>query len=147
MTWVVGVSTIFGYGALYSDIQVTYSGGGSTDVLQKAYPLSNFIAAGFAGSVRIGFMLLQSLSDFLRIPDDALSKLAWDPVWVVHNWAPNCPVGVPECTGCREAAWIAGLDSWCLTDRELWLGREGLLYSLFVAAIQSRSHESRDQDL
>jgi hypothetical protein len=66
MTWICTASTIYGYGALYSDVQVTFPDGRNADLVQKAYPLSNFIAAGFAGSVRIGFMLLQSLSDAMR---------------------------------------------------------------------------------
>jgi len=57
MTWAAAASTIFGYGALYSDVQVTFRDGNTKDLLQKAYPVSNFIAAGFAGSVRIGFKL------------------------------------------------------------------------------------------
>jgi hypothetical protein len=56
--------TVFGYGALYSDVQVTFRDGGTKHLLQEAYPLSNFIAAGFAGSVHIGFMLLDSLHRF-----------------------------------------------------------------------------------
>lgn len=88
MTWVVGASSIFGYGALYSDVQVSFVDGKTQDLLQKAYPLANFIAAGFAGSVRIGFMLLQSLADFTRMPEEAPDKLAWDPVWVSTNWSP-----------------------------------------------------------
>lgn len=88
MTWVIAASTIFGYGALYSDVQVTFCDGKTKDLVQKAYPISNFIAAGFAGSVYIGFMLLQSLSDFLRIPPDDIDRLAWDPLWVSNNWSP-----------------------------------------------------------
>jgi hypothetical protein len=88
MTWICAASTIFGYGALYSDVQVTFRDGGTRDLLQKAYPLSNFIAAGFAGSVHIGFMLLDSLHRFLHIPQGDLSRVAWDPVWVSRSWAP-----------------------------------------------------------
>jgi len=56
-------------------------------LLQKAYPVSNFIAAGFAGSVRIGFKLLQSLNDFLVMHSETQEKMAWDPIWVSNNWA------------------------------------------------------------
>lgn len=87
VTWVCAASTIYGYGALYSDVQVTFRDGHTSDLVQKAYPLSNFIAAGFAGSVRIGFMLLQSLSDFLRMPPDELETTAWEPQWVSQQWA------------------------------------------------------------
>ena len=88
MTWVCAASTIFGYGALYSDVQVTFADGQTKDLIQKAYPLSNFIVAGFAGSVQIGFGMLQSLSDLLRLPSEELATRAWDPVWVSVNWAP-----------------------------------------------------------
>ena len=88
MTWVVAASTIYGYGALYSDVQVTFRDGTTRDLLQKAYPVSNFIAAGFAGSVKIGFMLVQSLMDHLALPGEALDKFAWDPIIAAVGWAP-----------------------------------------------------------
>ena len=89
MTWVVGATSVYGYGALYSDVQVTFNGGVTRDLVQKAYPISNFIAAGFSGSVRVGFALLQSLADCTRLPDDALETQAWDPAWVATQWAPT----------------------------------------------------------
>ena len=89
MTWVVGATSVYGYGALYSDVQVTFNGGVTRDLVQKAYPISNFIAAGFSGSVRVGFALLQSLADCTSLPDDALETQAWDPVWVATQWAPT----------------------------------------------------------
>ena len=88
MTWVCAASTIFGYGAIYSDVQVTFVGGHTSDLLQKAYPLSNFIAAGFAGSVRIGFDLLDSLYTLLALPSEALKAGAWEPPWVSEQWVP-----------------------------------------------------------
>lgn len=88
MTWVVGATSAYGYGALYSDVQVTFADGSTKDLVQKAYPLSNFIAAGFSGSVQIGYMLLQSLADFVKLPEEKLSTQAWDPVWVATHWAP-----------------------------------------------------------
>lgn len=87
MTWVVGATSFWGYGALYSDVQVTFRDGTSRDLLQKAYPITNFIAAGFAGSVRIGFCLLQSFAESTWLPDEALMTQAWDPVWVAHRWS------------------------------------------------------------
>jgi ATP-dependent protease HslVU (ClpYQ) peptidase subunit len=80
MTWVVGATSVFGYGALYSDIQVTFADGTTRDLVQKTYPITNFIAAGFAGSVQIGVSLLQSLADCTRLPDQALATQAWDPI-------------------------------------------------------------------
>ena len=88
MTWVVGATSMWGYGALYSDVQVTYPDGTTKDLIQKAYPITNFIAAGFAGSVRIGFTLLQSLAECTLLPDDVLRTQAWDPLWVARRWSP-----------------------------------------------------------
>ena len=88
MTWIIGGSTIFGYGALISDVQVTFANGRTTDLVQKAYLISNFLAAGFAGSVRIGFMLLDSLAKFTHMSPEALKTHAWDPMWIANNWQP-----------------------------------------------------------
>ena len=88
MTWIIGVSTIFGYGVVISDVQVTFKDGTTADILQKAYPLSNFIVGGFAGSVRIGCMLLQSLYEYLEIPTGQEKTHAWHPLWVANTWGP-----------------------------------------------------------
>lgn len=88
MTWICAASTIYGYGAVFSDVKVTFRDGRTEDLIQKAYPVSNFIAAGFAGSVRIGFMLMQSLGNFLRTPVNMHATHAWDPCWVSEKWAP-----------------------------------------------------------
>lgn len=86
MTWIIGASSLFGYGVVISDIQVTLANKKTIDVLQKAYPLSNFIVGGFAGSVRVGFMLLQSLSDKLKLPL-GYEGYAWDPCKVANDWS------------------------------------------------------------
>jgi len=73
---------------LYSDVQATLRDGTVRDLVQKAYPISNHIAAGFAGSVKIGFMLLQSLADYLEIPEEIIDQVGWDPVFAATRWAP-----------------------------------------------------------
>jgi hypothetical protein len=89
LTWICAVSSITGGCALYSDVQVTFSDGKTKDLVQKAFPLTNSIAAGFAGSVRIGFSLLESLASFLKLPPEVDPDLVgWDPGWVSENWAP-----------------------------------------------------------
>ncbi|QBR83750.1 hypothetical protein E3983_04900 [Legionella israelensis] len=88
MTWILGASSLFGYGLILSDIQVSV-GKERFDILQKAYPLSNFISGGFAGSVKIGFMLLQSLSDTLEIPREYQQTFAWDPIKIANAWSPR----------------------------------------------------------
>lgn len=90
MTWVIGASTPFlGHGIVVSDIRVTFENGESADMLQKAYPVGNFMVAGFAGSVLIGFRLLNSLSKSLVLPPEEAKIRAWDPAWVAREWAPR----------------------------------------------------------
>lgn len=86
MTWIVGASTLFGYGAVISDVQVSDSASGlRMDALQKAHPVGKYIVAGFAGDVRPGLVLLGSLSSFLNSPPPPDDE-CWDPQWVVDNW-------------------------------------------------------------
>ena len=78
---------MFGYGVIVSDIQVTCGvSGRRKDILQKAFRMGKYIAAGFAGDVHAGFALLNSLKDFLNpgdIPDDE----CWQPDWVADHWS------------------------------------------------------------
>jgi len=88
MTWVIGMTSPLGYGALISDVRVTLSDGTTRDVLQKAYQVGDFVVAGFSGSVRIGFELLIDLRRFLTIdPPEAGS--CWLPRWVAEQWSPR----------------------------------------------------------
>jgi len=87
MTWVIGASTMFGYGIVLSDICVTFRNGERRDILQKAYPVGNYIVAGFAGSIELGFMLLQNLREFLKLPEEVKDS-AWHPAWVTEKWSP-----------------------------------------------------------
>jgi hypothetical protein len=83
MTWIVGTPTMFGYGIGISDVRVTLSNDSEHDCLQKIYPVGQFIAMGFAGSVRIGFAMLETLAAFLHTEDQSLS---WDPAAVAEWW-------------------------------------------------------------
>jgi hypothetical protein len=84
MTWVVGGSSLFGYGVMVSDVRVTFADGTEADLLRKAYPVGPYLLAGFAGSVSIGFQLIGSLQNFLIPPDN--SDSAWRPEWVAEHW-------------------------------------------------------------
>lgn len=84
MTWVVGNATFFGYAVGVSDIRVTFGDGTELDCVQKLYPVGRFIAAGFAGSVAIGFGMLHVLSGLLS---QAPENTAWMPE-VVSEWWP-----------------------------------------------------------
>lgn len=89
MTWVIGASTVFGYGVIISDVCVSWKKPDETyytrDCLQKIYPVGPSILAGFSGSVKIGFALTQNLRDFLQLPEDAKDS-GWKPDWVANNW-------------------------------------------------------------
>jgi hypothetical protein len=81
MTWIIGASALAGYAIGVSDIRVTFADGSEKDCVQKLYPMSRFIAAGFAGSVRIGFAMLDALARLLRdLPEGA----AWYPEEVTN---------------------------------------------------------------
>jgi hypothetical protein len=84
MTWVVGGSSLFGYGVMVSDVRVSWDDGTEADLLRKAYRVGPFLLAGFAGSVNIGFQLIGSLQNFLAPPDNSSS--AWKPEWVAEHW-------------------------------------------------------------
>ncbi|MBA4420561.1 MAG: hypothetical protein C0391_05390 [Anaerolinea sp.] len=58
MTWVIGRPGIFGYALGISDIRVTLSDGSTHDCLQKIYQISPLMVIGFAGSVKIGFEIV-----------------------------------------------------------------------------------------
>lgn len=74
---------------MVSDVRVSWSDGTEADLLQKSYPIAPFILAGFAGSVNIGFRLLDDLQRFLTLPPTAPRDVAWRPDWVAENWAPR----------------------------------------------------------
>ena len=89
MTWVVGASSIFGYGIILSDVRVTFADKSQADLVKKAYPLGRFIIGGFSGSIKIGFTLLDSLRSSLQPPPDADPNGAWNPSVVANSWGPE----------------------------------------------------------
>ena len=88
MTWVIGSSQFWGhYGIVISDIQVSI-GDKRFDILRKAYPVGPSMVGGFAGSVYIGFQLLQSVSEFMQLPPGTPPNSIWEPRYVAENWSP-----------------------------------------------------------
>jgi hypothetical protein len=83
VTWIVGAPTIFGYGFGISDVRVTLGDGTERDCLQKVHQVGQFIAGGFAGSVRIGFAMLETLAALLHTDN---KESAWDPKAVAEWW-------------------------------------------------------------
>jgi len=90
MTWIIGATTLFGYGVVLSDVCVTLGDGSQRDCLRKTYLVGRFIVAGFAGSVQIGFHLLADLSEFLKMEEEEIQdKSCWQPTFVANKWAPR----------------------------------------------------------
>jgi hypothetical protein len=85
MTWIVGMPTTCGYSFGISDVRVTLANGNEVDCLQKIHPVGQFVAAGFAGSVEIGFAMLETLHQLLYLED---ITRAWDPV-TISTWWPQ----------------------------------------------------------
>ncbi len=83
MTWIIGTPCIYGYSVGISDICVRFADGSESDCLQKIRALTQHLAAGFAGSVAIGFAMLESLSKLVSGP---AVKAPWDPQEFTRNW-------------------------------------------------------------
>jgi hypothetical protein len=67
MTWIVGMPTMWGYSFAVSDVRVTLADGSERDCLQKIYPVARSIALGFAGSVRLGFKMVEAMKALSRL--------------------------------------------------------------------------------
>jgi len=76
MTWVIGRAVPFGYAVGISDIRVTLPDGKERDCLQKLYKIGSQMVLGFAGSVNIGFEIVNQISASLFVPE---GKGAWHP--------------------------------------------------------------------
>jgi hypothetical protein len=83
VTWIVGTPTMFGYGFGISDIRVTLGDGSEIDCLQKIYPVARWVAAGFAGSVQIGFALIESLSRWGNAVEEPYAMV---PAVLAREW-------------------------------------------------------------
>jgi hypothetical protein len=88
---------MFGYGFGISDIRVTV-GDVTIDCLQKLYPVARWVAAGFAGSVRIGFSMVEELS---RIGNAIEESYAVVPAVLAREW-PAYARKIFECSPDRE---------------------------------------------
>jgi hypothetical protein len=74
---------MFGYGFGISDICVTLGDDSEVDCLQKIHMVGRYIAAGFAGSVHIGFAMINELRKRSALPDE---RLSCDPNLVARDW-------------------------------------------------------------
>jgi hypothetical protein len=90
MTWIVGTGTMFGHAVLASDIRATvkYSTGEEShiDCLQKVHPLGKFVVGGFAGSVKIGFAIIDQIQAELAVVDEGN---VWSLDIIANTWLPR----------------------------------------------------------
>lgn len=84
MTWIIGVNSFLGYSFALSDTTVSWGNSFEKDCLQKFYPITTNIGAGFAGSVRIGFKMLDGLADCIR--KEKLDRGAI-PEYIAQKWS------------------------------------------------------------
>jgi hypothetical protein len=82
MTWVLGSGVPFGYAALISDIRVTWPDGTHKDALQKIYPVGRQMLVGFAGSVRLGFAMVEDMRRAFEASDAGV----WFPRAAAWGW-------------------------------------------------------------
>lgn len=73
MTWIVATPTMFGYGFAVSDIRVTLRDRSELDCLQKIHCVGRHVALGFAGSVKIGFDMVDELQKAIFCEDESLA--------------------------------------------------------------------------
>lgn len=72
-----------GYCYILSDVKVSWGNNVEIDCLQKFYPISKNIGAGFAGSVSLGFKMLDALGDYIRKNP---SERGIVPEYVANQW-------------------------------------------------------------
>ena len=82
MTWILGSGVMFGYGALISDVRVSWGSGQTLDALQKIYPVAPNMLAGFSGSVELGFKLIADMQQSFVLPKGRL----WPPRVAAWHW-------------------------------------------------------------
>jgi hypothetical protein len=75
MTWVVGAASMRGIAFLVADVRVVWGDGRSAEAIEKVHRVGNHVIAGFAGSVRLGFALIERLKVELGALD---ANEAWD---------------------------------------------------------------------
>jgi hypothetical protein len=83
MTWIVGVNSIMGYSFALSDIKVSWGNNFERDCLQKFYPITNNIGAGFAGSVQLGFNMLEALVECIKGEKNQRGNI---PNYISQKW-------------------------------------------------------------
>lgn len=88
MTLVVGTTFSHFGGALIADTRVTFSTGVRRDLVQKVFPVGPCIAAGFSGSIAVGFELIQNLRTFLALQEGSVGRIL-DPASVAEAWSRN----------------------------------------------------------
>src|SRR6266508_343637 len=96
MTWVLGATAPFGYGALISDTRVTWPDGQHADILQKIYPVAKNVIAGFVGSVEFGFWAIYDMQRVIVEDVHVPAKRSRIPLWRWRRRARNAFKSAPD---------------------------------------------------
>ena len=84
LTWIIGVNSFMGYSFVLSDIKVSWGKIIEKDCLQKFYPITDNIAAGFAGSVSLGFKMLGGLAECIQKEKEYKGLI---PSYIAQKWS------------------------------------------------------------
>jgi hypothetical protein len=87
MTWILGSAVPFGYGALISDVRVSWPNGNTLDRLQKIHPVGPGLIAGCSGSVAIGFWMIYLMQRQWGRPDPGTLYPVMYMAWHWHRFA------------------------------------------------------------
>ena len=68
MTWVLGSANMFGYGGLIADVRVVWGDRVHADILLKIHQVAPNLLVGFAGSVEVGFALIEDMRQEFALP-------------------------------------------------------------------------------
>lgn len=71
---------------MISDVQVKFSDGRMRDMLRKLHDVGPYLVVGFAGSVMLGFQMVESLRAHLKLPAGAPPNACWIPAEVAETW-------------------------------------------------------------
>jgi len=79
---------MFGYASAISDVRVTL-GDKHYDCLQKVHAVGRDIVMGFAGSVKVGFAMIERMRELLHVDDE---NIGWIPEAVAEWWPADARV-------------------------------------------------------
>src|SRR5436309_15462126 len=104
MTWIASMASQFGYAVCVSDIRITFTKAKKTyNGLRKVYKVTDSLGFAFAGSVSVGFKLLEDI----RQQKDRLH----DHSALMNSWPKQARHIFASCKKQNSSLLVFGLDS------------------------------------